>query len=43
VDKEKSIMNDNDTLNEEAFYRWAEGLLDEDDRERYEIQIEMEV
>lgn len=32
------------TPNEEAFYRWVEGLEDssEDDRERSEIQIEME-
>jgi len=39
------LMDDNMTLNEEAFYRWAEGLEDssEDDRERYEIQLEMEV
>ena len=37
-------MDEDMTPNEEAFYRWAEGLIDlEDDRERYEVQIEMEV
>jgi len=37
-------MEEDITPNEEAFYRWVEGLEDfsQDNRERSEIQLEME-